>query len=271
MERRPKIYGGGQNVWQLNWTNKRSRFRLRKITKWRSQCCTMSSHSHIQFPLCRKRGELWRVSEWGEYHATRNQIRGIRSRSMQGTAARTAALATLLAAVLSLHITKTNADGNFLTTKGRKLTGLYYLSQFEGRSPWDHADGMRHLPWPTVNLVILRNSSFTLHKGHKEEILSMKHESRLSVFYVTDNIAEIVTQILQWFLPNNKQLESGKMGYFKPKLWTYLCDGGWTFVSVTAFGAKTKCHARGATHCHYPGAKFHIAQKVSRFPKNALK
>ena len=43
---------------------------------------------------------------------------------MQGTAARTAALATLLAAVLSLHITKTNADGNFLTTKGRKLTGL---------------------------------------------------------------------------------------------------------------------------------------------------
>ena len=56
---------------------------------------------------------------------------------MQGTAARTAALATLLAAVLSLHITKTNADGNFLTTKGRKLTGLYYLSQFEGRSPRD--------------------------------------------------------------------------------------------------------------------------------------
>ena len=126
-------------------------------------------------------------------------------------------------------------------------------------------------PEPRRYEVILRNSSFTLHKGHKEEILSMKHESRLSVFYVTDNIAEFVTQILQWFLPNNKQLESGKMGYFKPKLWTYLCDGGWTFVSVTAFGAKTKCHALGATHCHYPGAKFHIAQKVSRFPKNALK
>ena len=44
-----------------------------------------------------------------------------------------------------------------------------------------------------------------------------------------------------------------------------------TFVSATAFIAKTECHALGATHCHYPGAKFHIAQKVSRFPKNALK
>ncbi len=46
---------------------------------------------------------------------------------MQGTAARPAALATLLAAVLSLQITKTNADGNFLTTKGRKLSRLLHL------------------------------------------------------------------------------------------------------------------------------------------------
>ena len=45
---------------------------------------------------------------------------------MQGTAARPAALAALLAAVLSLQITKTNADGNFLTTKGRKLAS--YIS-----------------------------------------------------------------------------------------------------------------------------------------------
>ena len=62
-----------------------------------------------------------------EVNITRQEIRseGLGAGSMQGTAAgqtaaRSAALAVLLAAVFSLQITKTNADGNFLTTKGRK-------------------------------------------------------------------------------------------------------------------------------------------------------
>ena len=64
------------------------------------------------------------VRRVSEVNITRQEIRseGAGAGSMQGTAARPAALATLLAAVLSLQITKTNADGNFLTTKGRKLS-----------------------------------------------------------------------------------------------------------------------------------------------------
>ena len=63
-----------------------------------------------------------------EVNIARQEIRseGAGAGSMQGTAARPAALAALLAAVLSLQITKTNADGNFLTTKGRKLARLLH-------------------------------------------------------------------------------------------------------------------------------------------------
>lgn len=68
-----------------------------------------------------------------EVNITRQEIRsegaGAAGR-MQGTAARPAALAALLAAVLSLQITRTNADGNFLTTKGKKLTRLLHQFQY---------------------------------------------------------------------------------------------------------------------------------------------
>ena len=68
----------------------------------------VSRISHIQFPLRSERGELREGS-----------IRRLRpgTRSMRGPAAHTLAL---LAAVSTLQMPQTSADGNFLTTKGKK-------------------------------------------------------------------------------------------------------------------------------------------------------
>ena len=98
---------------------------LSKITEWvkiaKPYNNVQQPSSYSVSPVQKKGRVVKRVSE---VNITRQEIRSeaAGAGSMQGTAARPAALAALLAAVLSLQITKTNADGNFLTTKGRKLT-----------------------------------------------------------------------------------------------------------------------------------------------------
>ena len=100
-----------------------------------------------------------------------------------------------------------------------------------------------------------RISSFTRHKGQKEELPFMKHESRLIPFLCDrhhscdrdTNITMIFTQQQTTQREKNWDILSQS----SENSW-YLGDCGWTFVSVTAFGAKTECHALRATHCHYP-------------------
>ena len=102
---------------------------MSKITEWvkiaKPYNNVQQPSSYSVSPVQKKGRVVKRVSE---VNITRQEIRSeaAGAGSMQGTAARPAALAALLAAVLSLQITKTNADGNFLTTKGRKLTRLLH-------------------------------------------------------------------------------------------------------------------------------------------------
>ena len=66
------------------------------------------------------------------------------------------------------------------------------------------------------------------------------------------------TNITMIFYPTTNNPESRKNGIFieaKTLKIVYIyamVAGRWTFVSATAFCAKTECHALRATHCHCP-------------------